>query len=362
VNPSPLPRARSRSYGSAAIRLSLTAAIAAIVGAPVACAAQTSAASDGWEPPRTAWGHPDLQGNWTNATVTPFERPRGQGPVLTPEQVTALEQGRGLDVELVVAASDPNRPPPTAGGTNPVCIDGAMTCYDGVYLDPGERVAMVNGEPRSSLVTRPADGRVPPLTEAGQQRASAFSARFRDFGPSDHPEVRPVSDRCLVSFGSSAGPPMIPNGWYNNNYTIVQNADHVVILAEMVHDARIVRIGEPNPLPDDVRPWFGDSRGYWEGNTLVVETTNIRPEQSFRGAPRSSSHKVIERFTRVDEETILYEFTIDDPATYTEAWGGEIPFRSFDQPVFEYACHEGNYALENILRGARFEERQAAGQ
>ena len=161
-------------------------------------------------------------------------------------------------------------------------------------------------------------------------------------------------------FGSNVGPPMVPNGAYNNNYTIVQTADYVVIHAEVVHDTRIIRLGEPDPVPDHVRPWMGNSWGRWEGDALVVETTNIYPLHTFRGITPTESLKVIERFTRVDEETILYEFTIDDPTTYTQPWGGEIPIRKVDHLLYEYACHEGNYALSNILSGARYQERMEA--
>ena len=152
---------------------------------------------------------------------------------------------------------------------------------------------------------------------------------------------------------------MMPNTAYNNNYTIVQNADHVMILAEMVHDVRIIRLGEPDPLPEQLRPWFGDSWGRWEGNTLVVETSNFNPNHPFRGIRPTDDLKVTERFTRVDAETILYEFTIEDPTTYTEVWGGEIPLKKFDDLVYEYACHEGNYALASVLSGARYEEKEA---
>jgi hypothetical protein len=313
----------------------------------------------GWELPRTPWGHPDLQGNWSNATLTPFERPQGRGATLSWEEVADLEAGRARAFEVAVDL-DPNRPPPPGGGTNPVCIDGPRSCYDGVYLDPGEKVAVVNGEPRSSLVTRPADGRVPPVTEEARARMADNRARTAGLGQYDHPELRPLGERCVIAFGTSAGPPMLPNGWYNNNYTIVQNQDHILIMTEMVHDVRVIRLGERNSLPAHVRPWFGDSWGRWEGNTLVVETTNFNPDQSFRSVPPTERTKVIERFTRVDEETIVYEFTIDDPSSYAIAWGGEIPFKKFDQRLYEYACHEGNYALEGVLRGARFEETQAS--
>jgi hypothetical protein len=171
--------------------------------------------------------------------------------------------------------------------------------------------------------------------------------------------MRPIAERCLLSFGSNAGPPMLPNGWYNNNYTIVQTPDHVMIMTEMVHDARVIRIGDGPRLPAGVRPWLGDSWGHWEGDTLIVETTNFHPLQQFRGMP-SDDLRVVERFTRADEETILYEFTIDDPTTYTEVWGGQVPMKRLDGLVYEYACHEGNYALANILSGARYEERLEA--
>ncbi len=308
-----------------------------------------------WEPPKTAWGHPDLQGNWTNATLTPLTRSAGQPAVLTAEEVQRIEAGQAALVEDRAAPSDPNRALPP-GGDNPVCIDSGTTCYNEVYRDPGERVAVVRGESRASLVTFPADGRVPPFTPQAQRLIAEMRQRSSRFSEFDHPELRPLAERCIVSFGSSAGPPMLPNYWYNNNYTIVQNQDHVMIMAEMVHDVRIIRLGDPQHLPADVRPWFGDSWGRWEGNTLVVETTNINPDHGFRGVPFSQSGKVIERFTREDPATIIYEFTIDDPEVYTSAWGGEIPFRALDDLVYEYSCHEGNYALEGVLRGARFQE------
>ena len=154
---------------------------------------------------------------------------------------------------------------------------------------------------------------------------------------------------------------MIPNGGYNSNYTIVQTADHVMIMTEMVHDARIIRIGDGPRLPPNIRPWFGDSWGRWEGDALVVETTNINPQQGLRGAPPPSEHmSVTERFTRVDEETILYEFTVDDPTMYTQAWGGKVPIKKLHDRLYEYACQEGNYALAGVLSGARYQERMEA--
>ena len=319
-------------------------------------AAQTASSnSDEWEAPQTLFGHPDLQGNWTNVTLTPLQRPATLGPILTRQQVIAIESGQSDFVADAATPSDPNRAPPT-GGNDPICIDGATTCYNEAWRDPGENVATVNGEPRSSLITNPPDGLIPAFTQEGRRRLDEFSAQRSSFGEFDHPELRPLSERCIVSFGSSAGPPMLPNGWYNNNYSIVQNPDYVMIIAEMVHDVRIIRLGEPTSLPEDIRPWFGVSWGHWEGNTLVVETTNMNLDHWFEEAPPSKGRKVTERFTRVDEETIHYQFTIDDPALYTSVWGGDVPFKALNDRLYEYACHEGNYAFPNILSGARHQE------
>lgn len=329
---------------------SLALALLALAGAAGAASAQAA-----WQVPRTSWGHPDLQGNWSNATLTPLTRSPNQSAVLSAAEVERIESGQAALVEDRAAPSDPNRALPP-GGDNPVCIDSGTTCYNEVYRDPGERVAVVRGEARASLVTHPADGRVPPFTPQAQRLIADLRRQSSQFGEFDHPELRPLAERCIISFGSSAGPPMLPNYWYNNNYTIVQNEDHVLIMAEMVHDVRIIRLGEPNRLPAGVNPWFGDSWGRWEGNTLVVETTNMNPDYAYRGVPYSPNAKVTEKFTRVDAETIIYEFTIDDPEVYTQPWGGEVPFRALHDLVYEYSCHEGNYALEGVLRGARFEE------
>ena len=229
---------------------------------------------------------------------------------------------------------------------------------DEVYWDRGSRVAIVNGEPRASLITNPANGRRPARTPEAERLIQESEDSRSQFERYDHPELRPFAERCLL-FGGP-GPPILPVGAYNSNYRIVQTADHVMIMSEMIHDTRIIRIGEPNPLPEDVRPWFGDSWGRWEGDALVVETTNINPRQSLRGVPPSKHMKVTERFTRVDEETILYEFTVEDPTMYTQAWGGEIPFRQLHAQIYEYACHEGNYSLAGVLSGARYEERMEA--
>ena len=215
---------------------------------PAAAQTPTSASGE-WELPRTAYGHPDLQGNWTNATLTPFTRPRDRGPVLTWEEVAEIELGQAEIVVERAAPSDPTaRRLRRAVRTRSASIRRLLATNE-VYREPGERVAVVNGEPRSSLVTNPPDGRVPALTAEGRRRVEERRAFSRQFGDYDNPENLPLASRCIVSFGSSAGPPMLPNYWYNNNYTIVQNADYVMILVEMVHDVRIIRLGEPDRCP-----------------------------------------------------------------------------------------------------------------
>ncbi len=312
-----------------------------------------------WTLPRTPDGHPDLQGNWTNATITPLERPSGETPVLSAQQVAKIEKGMADRVERLAQPSDPHRTAPPKGGDGSTGPAGNVGGYNNFWIDAGERVAVVNGEYRSSLIVDPPDGKVPAFTEQARDRQAARLARSKQFGQYDHPENRPLAERCIMSFGSNAGPPMVPNYFYNNNYTIVQTKDHVMILTEMVHDARIIRMSGDR-LPKHVRPWMGDSIGRWEGDTLVVETTNFHPLQVFRGA--SDSLKVVERLTRVDADTILYKFTIDDPTTFTAQWSGEVPFKALNDLVHEYACHEANYALSNVLSGERAQEREAASK
>ena len=314
-----------------------------------------------WHPPRNEWGHPDIQGNWSNATLTPFARRPGLPPVYTQAQVDEVEGGQRSQIQTGSDPSDPERgPPPVTGAIG--------RSYNQIYYDRGDRVARVNGEPRTSLITFPSSGRVPELTPEGARRKREYHDFRSRFGAFDHPELRPLAERCIVFYGSSSasvmGPPMTPTRGYNNNFTIVQNADHVLIRSEMIHDVRIIRLGEPSRMPAHVRPWFGDSWGRWEGNTLVVETTNIHPSHGVREQTDKIVHsedlRAIERFTRTDDETVLYEFEIHDARTYREVWGGEVPWKKYDQQIFEYACHEGNYALANVLRGARYQERMEA--
>jgi hypothetical protein len=309
------------------------------------------AAQSGWQVPRTPDGHPDLQGNWTNQTLTPTQRRPGQEPLYSREEVAALEQGYVDRITRAAEPSDPDRGLIDAQDNGTI---SAADSYNNVFFETGSRVAVVNGEPRASLITLPANGRIPPLTPAAAERRRAEREALSRFGESDHPELRQLSDRCLTSYGSPMGPPMLPNGGYNSNYTIVQTPDYVMIMTEMVHDYRIIRIGSGPRLPTDIRPWFGDSQGHWEGDVLVVETTNLNPLQPYY----SPEMKVTERFSRMSEEAVLYEFRVDAPDMYIEPWGGQIPMTAMHDLLYEYACHEGNYAMEGILKGARFEENQ----
>jgi hypothetical protein len=375
-------------------RCSVAALVAVVVGGfataltPLSAQApapkpSATAAKKPWVVPRTPDGKPDLQGNWTNETQTPLERQTPGGATLTDEQAKAVEDRAQLVEEYRDKQSDPNRPPPKAGGEANIlaapgqrsfieqiseAAGGAVGGYNGFWLDPGLKVIRIDGVARSSIIVDPPNGRLPGLTDAGKKRMAEIAARGRKFGEFDHPEMRPLADRCLVSFGSNAGPPMLPNYFYNNNYTIVQTKDHVMILSEMVHDVRIIRLNDTKHAPASVQNWFGDSIGHWEGDTLVVETTNINPMQreqtsilwAYRGA--SEKLKVTERFTRTGPDTIVYRFTMEDPDTFTAPFTGELPFDRIDEMVFEYACHEGNYAMSNILSGERSKEREAAQQ
>ena len=312
-----------------------------------------------WALPRQPDGKPDLQGTWTNATLTPLERPQNTPLVLPQEEVERREQAFRARVDRLAQDSDPDRPAPPKGGDGSTGAAGNVGGYNNFWIDPGDRIAVVNGAYRSSLITYPDDGRVPATTPAARERAAQRLAVRKGMGPYDHPELRPLAERCLMSFGSNAGPPMLPNYFYNNNYQIVQTSDSLMILVEMVHDVRVIRIGAnlEHP-PAHIRTWMGDSIGRWEGDTLVVETTNFHPLQVFRGA--SESLKVIERFERTGPDTILYKFEVDDPATFTERWGGEVPFNRTDDLIYEYACHEGNYAISNVLSGERSREQREA--
>jgi hypothetical protein len=296
----------------------------------------------------------DLGGTWTNATITPLERPQGvKDLVLSEEAANRMEQAIVARRDKLNEPSDPDRPAPPQGGDGSTGAAGNVGGYNNFWLDPGDRVAIVDGQRRSSLIIDPPDGRVPAVTPEARQRQQARVKMMAGRGQYDHPEYRPLAERCLLSFGPTT--PLVPNYFYNNNLQIVQTADHVMILMEMVHDARIVRIGGTH-LPKHIRPWMGDSIGRWDGDTLVVDTTNFPPQQNFRGS--SENLHVVERFRRADANTINYRFTVDDPTTFTAPFTGEIPFRAIGELIYEYACHEGNYALSNVLSGARNEEKR----
>ena len=331
--------------------------------------AQAPTSRKPWTVPRTADGHPDLQGNWTNATLTPLERPAGLPLALTKEQVARLEKVRSDSAEVLSKKSDPNRTAPPLGGDGSTGAAGNVGGYNYFWIDAGDHIAVVNGEHRGSIIVDPPNGRLPPLTAAARAWAQERIARSRQFGPYDNPENRPLAERCIMSFGSNAGPPMLPNGFYNNNYTIVQTRDHVMIMTEMVHDARIIRMGKAPQQPPPVRSWMGESWGHWDGDTLVVETSGFHPQQTlsqsvFLGGAlgASDSLRVVERFVRVGAQAILYRFTVHDPLNFAAAWSGELPLIAMDEQIYEYACHEGNYALSNILSGARSLEREAAAK
>ncbi|MGH7679746.1 MAG: hypothetical protein ACRENU_14855 [Gemmatimonadaceae bacterium] len=341
--------------------IAILTALAAVSTWPASTAwAQASAQRPATRPfvgPRMPDGRPDFQGNWSNATMTPLERAAGVGKVLTAEQASRFEKGRADEIERRSQDSDPNRPAPPKGGDGSTGAAGNVGGYNYFWIDAGNQYATVHGEKRSSIVVDPADGRVPALTAEARARQAERLRAARAFREYDNPENRPLAERCLMSFGSNAGPPMLPNYFYNNNYTIVQSKDHIMIMTEMVHDVRIVRMTKGERLPKHVRPWMGDSFGRWEGDTLVVETTNFHPLQTFRGA--SDNLHVTERFHRADANSILYRFTITDSTTFTRPWSGELPFVKMDELIYEYACHEANYALSNILSGERQRDREA---
>jgi hypothetical protein len=290
--------------------------------------------------PRTADGHPDFQGIWTNATITPMERPKAfaSKPTLPDEEAKAYEKQQ-LD-ELNSQDGQSDGPLIAAAGSS------GTGGYNVLFVDRGSELARVDGVKRTSLVIDPQDGRIPPMTDAARQRISGM---MRSFNKYDDIKDRPLSERCLIGFGSTSGPPMLPV-LYNNTYQIVQTPSAIMILVEMVHDVRIIRMSSEHK-PASVRQWLGDSIGHWEGDTLVVDTTNFNGKTMFRGA--SENLHVIERFQRAGSGTILYRATIEDPSTFTRPFTIEYPFNATRGPVFEYACHEGNYAMTDIMGGAR---------
>ena len=347
---------------------SLFAVVACSVALLSGQAARPSgAAKKPYSPPRLADGHPDLQGTYDLATLTPVERAPGTASnVLSADAAAKLETARAASRERGDTPVDPNRGAPPKGGDGSRGAAGNVGGYNSFWLDPGSSFTVVDGQKRASLIMDPADGRVPAYTAAAKQRMarearpssdateSSDPGLEKESGAYDDPERRPLGERCLVGFGSTSGPPVLPNYFYNNLHKIVQTPDSVLIHTEMVHDARVVRMNAKH-LPGTIRKWLGDSVGHWEGDTLVVDTTNFTDRTRFRGA--TENLHIVERFTRTDDRTLLYRFTIEDPATWDRTWTGEYSWPATNQPIYEYACHEGNYALGGILSGARQRER-----
>ena len=288
-----------------------------------------------WSQPRTPDGQPDLQGVWSNATLTPLERP-------------AEFAGREFLTEKEQAEKEKALQPRTRASA------GTEAHYDFLQygLDPLQ--AKRASSRRTSLIVDPPDGRIPPLTPEAKKRAAARAPARKQSGPFDGPESRSLSERCILMPGE--GPPMLPEA-YNSNLQFQQGPGYVAILQEEIHDVRVIPLDGRPHLGPKIRQLMGDSRGRWEGNTLVVDTTNFTDQTNFRGS--GENLHVVERFTRVAEDTILYEFTVEDPATWTRPWKGELPMVKTKGPIFEFACHEGNYGLANNLSGARAQEKAA---
>jgi hypothetical protein len=351
-------------------RVAILFASAAICAVPFvagsALAADAPAKTAAYKAPRTTFGQPDLGEYWTNATITTESRPSALGErlVYTAEEVKKLESAVVTEVDEGNQATDPNAPPPSVGGdVKPglrpefAAAGGNVGGYNRGWLEPGSTVMRVNGQPRTSLITTP-NGRAPARKPQPPAPPSATPATTPvRMGQFDNPEIRGLGERCILSFGRNAGPPMFANGFYNNNYHFNQSRDAVAIEVEMVHDVRVIRLNQPHRT-DGVRPYMGDAVGHWEGDTLVVETTNIPRSQAYAGSWENL--KVTERFTRVGKDRLYYQFTIEDPTSWDKPWGGEYEFAPLNGRVMEYACHEGNYALEGILAGARNDERMAA--
>ena len=325
------------------------------------------------EIPRTPSGRPDLSGTYDIASLTPLQRPEEYGEKLTLTDEEAAEIAR-KEAEYIAsrnAATDPDRPAPPKGGDGSPGAAGNVGGYNAFWIDRGTGGFKIDGKWRTSIITDPKNGRRPEMTPEGKQRAAWRAARYRkntgeawwikeglEPGPYDDPELRPLAERCLLGFGSTGGPPMLPV-LYNNLKRIVQTDDYVMILVEMVHDARIIRMNAEH-APPDVRGWLGDSVGHWEGDTLVVDTTNFSDRPALSGASRNLH--VVERFSRIDSDTLLYQFTVEDPTVWTAPWSGEYTWPASENRVYEYACHEANYSFGGILRGARILEAEALGK
>src|SRR5262245_7821020 len=361
------------------LALLASAAVAAVAVAvtpqPLAAQAKAGAAM-----PRTADGSPDFTGMYDLATITPVDRPAGvKNLVLTKEEAKALEAYEHARQQKNDAPLDADRGAPPVGGERlqpksyleflEAAGGGPVGGYNHFWLQSGDKMIEIDGEKRSSIIIDPPDGKAPAIKADAQRRNAAFlsrrvapdaseSAAAGPPGAFDGPESRPLAERCLLGFSSTSGPPALPNYFYNNLHQIVQTKDNIMILTEMVHDARVVRMNAKEHLPQSIRKWMGDSIGHWEGDTLVIDTTNFTSKTQFRGS--SDKLHVVERIRWQDPKTLIYRFTVEDPETWDRAWTGEYPWNRTSDRLFEYACHEGNYSLENMLRGARAKEAEDA--
>ena len=304
----------------------------------------TMQASAQTDPPRTAWGQPDLQGVWDFRSITPMQRPNdlADQEFLTAEEAAELDQAA---VERDVQSWNREARRTEAGGN--------VGAYNNFWMDRGLKSV---GTRRTSLIVYPPNGRMPSMTPSGQERAQARRDYAREH-PADTWSDFSSGVRCILGF--NAGPPFTPSA-YNNNMQLFQTPDTVVVMTEMVNTSRVIPLNGQPHLDPDVLQWSGDSRGYWEGDTLVVETRNFDPKRKWRGT--TASTRLVERFTRVDAETLEYTFTVTDPETWTSAWTASVPLVLNPEPMFEYACHEGNYSMPVMLGGARTEELAGDGQ
>lgn len=325
----------------------LSVCLAPIVSAAFWVAAPTWAAEP-FQAPRTSFGAPDLEGVWTNSSLTMLQRsPMFKGLVATPAEAHMMEATFSKLVgDLLAPSVDPNAAAP------PVVKQAPQADW----LEMDLHLARIDGQLRSSWITEPLDGWIP-FTEAGRKAQAALDAENMD-----GPEGRPLAERCLTAIGSPEGPPMMNTG-FNANYQIVQTKELVAIEVEMNHDVRLIRLTNRTHRPKEVHVWMGDSVGWWEGDTLVVETTNLDTRSGvdalFGGFPYGARTRITERFTRTAKDRILYTFTVEDPDYYKAPFHGEMPLRTAAGPLYEYACHEGNYSLPNALRGARVQEAAA---
>jgi hypothetical protein len=324
------------------------AGLLSVIIAAGAILAASGAHAAAYRAPRTSFGAPDLQGLWTNTSLTFLQRPPVFKALVATDAEAATMEGlfKKMVGDLLLPSVDPKLPAP------PVVNEAPQSDY----LEMDLHLARINGQMRSSWIVDPADGRVP-FTDVGKKaRAAAVKDNF------DGPEGRPTEERCLQAIGSPEGPPMMNTG-FNAHYQIIETPGYVAIHTEMNHDVRIIRMGDRAHLPASVRPWMGDSVGWWEGDTLVVETTNFPKGFGVGslggGFTYSPEGKLVERFTRTAKDQILYQFSVDDPAYFKQPWRAEMPMRPAKGPIYEYACHEGNYSIVNALSGARAQERAA---